>query len=177
VGTALRPLWFPAGRYHAGWFATDGTFVAAKTSIDGRTSEGVSAIHKSGLHSVGAPPLGATLFVLIEVGTPTAPRQQSIGEKRSATTWDVDVAKTGTVRATVLNDKWWSLDGAGSHFDGYDCDLVDTCFEAVPPGRYVLHHRWPFAVTFGIFASLAVLLLAALPCIVTARFRHSGSGR
>jgi hypothetical protein len=166
VDAGLRPLWIAAGRYRAGWFAADGSFVGDRLFVDGRRAPREIVLARSGFHRITGNPPGAYLLAFVGSGVRVTRPAEPVGSRRSAASWDVRLAARGTVRATVLDDRSWSLDGEQRHFDGFDCDLVDTCFASVPPGRYVLRHRWPAAIVAGLLATALVWCLAAAPCIV-----------
>jgi hypothetical protein len=169
----MRPLWITIGHYHVGWFGPDGRLVNERATLDGRRVARDVAVARSGFHRIGIPPAGAEILVLSERPVQPSEPPNSIASKRSATTWDVTLRTRGIVRATVLNDWWWSLDGENRHYDGFDCDLVDTCFGAVQPGRYVLHHRWPAPIVFGFLASALTWVLAATLCAIKVMRRRS----
>jgi hypothetical protein len=173
----LQSFWLPAGSYRMHWFTADGSPVGNGAWLDGHRSA-TYEISRAGFFHTASPPLGATTLVFAESGAADPISSGSIGTRRSATSWDVQTPRTGTVRATVLNDHHWSLDGEGRHYDGFDCDLVDTCFGEIPRGRYVLRHQWPDAVIFGIVASLLVWLVSFTLCwMASERFRRLESGR
>ena len=62
--------------------------------------------------------------------------------------------------ATQLNDGNWELHGAGGNFVGVACDIVNTCFLDVPPGRYEIVHHWPPTLLAGVGLTLAAAMLS-----------------
>jgi hypothetical protein len=163
-GFKLRPLWLEAARYRVAWFGAGGMPVAGRVSIDGRRVAAEIVLRRSGFHRVSTPPPDAEFLGLFSDGAQPAKSPGNIGRKRSATSWDVGLERPGIVRATVLNDGSWSLDGARGHFKGFDCDLVDTCFGDAPAGQYVLRHRWPPAIVIGLLATALTWIAVCVPC-------------
>jgi hypothetical protein len=158
-------LWFPAGRYRFGWYGTDGALVDDRAKFDGKMMHHTILFPSPGYHVLADRPAAAEFLMLYDAGTERFTGTTAIGRKRSSTTWDVDLASPAVLRATVLNDRSWTLEGSSARFAGFDCDLVDTCFGRVPAGRYVLRHRWPTAIVVGLAATSLTWFATIALCV------------
>lgn len=156
-------LWIAAGSYDVSLVRPDGTSQSPRdVSILGRTN-GVNAFTfvRDGYYLVEFPRADEdSLLLLVRHGF--APRVVSSLDyhQTSALRWSVNLKQRVDVLATQLNDGNWELHGAGGNFVGVACDIVNTCFLDVPPGRYEIVHHWPPTLLAGVGLTLAAAMLS-----------------
>jgi hypothetical protein len=101
-----------------------------------------------------------------------SPRSSGLeAQQRSTFDWRVNVKIPGVLQIASYPDGNWrlaSLERGATTNDAIRCDLIDTCFPGVTPGRYRLYHIWPESLRAGMLVTL-VTLAAALLTLVLAR--------
>ncbi len=147
-------------------------------AFDGKRAVRRATFLASGARGFSSAATSAGLLLLVPAGAlPALPAPAF--ERRSAASWQIDVAREETLEAAVVDDGNWELVPPASA--GIACDLVNTCFPRVPAGRYLLRHRWPKNIILGLAISTLALASAvafALPGGFPARrFRGSAAAR
>jgi hypothetical protein len=90
----------------------------------------------------------------------------------AAIRYTVSVPVTTGVKTAHLNDGNWTLASPSTVVAGETCDLLDTCFSAVPPGTYRLTHQWPQFLKAGFTLSIGSIVVAGLLLALCAARRH-----
>ncbi len=157
-----RRVWLPAGQYRIAARHMDWRRLAMATvELDGRRIRGTSVVVAStGVHRFAARvPSGSHAFLLLTSQTRrrVLPRlaTRRLGMLRVA----ADVPAATALKIDHLDDGNWVLAGRQTLTDGVPCDIVATCFQNVPAGRYEVEHRWPwYAVAGWCGTALATIL-------------------
>jgi hypothetical protein len=157
-------LWIGAGSYDVSLVTPDGTVRDARGVSVANCSNalGACSIGRSGVYGVQFPldDRGAILL-LMRRGFGAQPESTGLSYRQtSAERWTVTVQRRDDVMLTELSDGNWMLDGSGRQFFGRACNVIDTCFVAVPPGTYTVVHRWPGVLALGMTLTLAVVALS-----------------
>lgn len=174
-----RRVWLPAGHYritarHMDWRRLPTPAV----QIDGRRSSGTSvAVASTGVHRLAVRvPSGSQAFLLLASQTRRGalPRlaTRTLGALRVA----VDVPATTALKIDHLDDGNWVLAGRRTLTDGVACDIVATCFQNVPAGRYEVEHRWPWYAIAG-WCGSALAMILPFAWLPAARLRRAAGRR
>jgi hypothetical protein len=150
--------WTPAGTH------------PAVLTVDGAPWKSGDSRHLSrGMHRLtierGPAPLATLQFM--RVGSWPLPNPASaLVAERSSTAWTVRPAAPATLEIAELNDGNWFARGEKTEVSGYDCDLVNTCFDVGGPQDVSIGRRVPAALALGFLVSgldvgIAILFLSA----------------
>jgi hypothetical protein len=182
-GFALKSVHVRAtGSTSIGWSATqyfsDGTYrweseaSPATLAIDGTPWDTGAVRHLStGFHRLTllrAPvPLPALRFFR-DAAWPLPAASATGVVQISSTSWTAHTTAPATFEIAELNDGHWFARGSRATVAGYECDLVNTCFDVggsqdVSIGRTLPPTiAWGMAITFGDILAAALLLAAGL---------------
>jgi len=170
--------WLAAGTYHVATFLVGGA-PGAGVVIDGarENRRGDVKIRRSGMHTISylGPPQNAYAVAFVpsawngQLQSNATVRVDQLTSQR----WRVTVDRPTTVEASVFPDGWWRLKGSSAALTGSRCDIVNTCFQNVPSGKYMLMHRWPNYIKLGFACTIAAWIVALLAF----RLGRRGEGR
>jgi hypothetical protein len=152
-------LWIPNGRFGLRLLRADGSdadpHLATIAGCAGRTC----VFDRPGPHDVRIAPQRDDLALLV-LAQPFRQIPPLAVTQTSALRWNVAVAHTTDVALTQFSDGNWVMAGDARTIAGTPCDIADTCFRHVPPGRYRIVHRWAWQLKLGIALTFAALTLA-----------------
>jgi hypothetical protein len=175
--------WLGAGAYCVRTFLL-GAIPGGDMYVDGRRiADGACVtLGRSGYHAlryIGVPEDAYAVALTPAAWGTASQRAPSIHvEKLTSQRWRVVNDKVTTLEAAVFPDGWWYLKGSdGRSIGGTRCDIVNTCFMNVPPGKYLLAHAWPSYVSIGLAGTAAAWIVAALIVWVAMRRREGQAAK
>jgi hypothetical protein len=149
----------PPGAYRASAYAANNAAVALTgATFDGRLLANPLVLRAAAEHTLSVRTLPKNALLLFQPVGRAATLVQPAVVRRSAAAWDIDVSQAQTIEAAVLSDGNWEL--LPSAAPGFACDLINTCFAHVTPGRYRLHHLWPRSLVIGIAVTTLAVVIA-----------------
>jgi hypothetical protein len=155
--------WLAHGSYRVLTIRRGGRRAGGTVLVDGRRSGDLATIARDGWHTIAwnQAPTDAYLLGFLPRFWPTQAAPTAVAQVASAR-WSVSVGRASTLEAAVFPDGYWRLTSGGKTFGGHRCDLENTCFDNVPPGKYLLIHFWPSYIKLGFAVTLAAWLLALI---------------
>lgn len=167
AGTTLH-AWLPKGRYVTNVYTSKLAAVAlSHMKVDGRNvTEGSLSVQRSGEHRIdlNAVPGDTRLLTFFpETGLRAKPAQIVVN-RVAALRYEVTLQREGAIKLNDLSDGNWYLSGEHRTLSGFACDVIDTCFEGIDPGRYTIVHRWSpqLRIGFALSAASVAISLATL---------------
>jgi hypothetical protein len=153
--------WIAPGVYQPLLIDREGRRRVGPLAVDGVTMPNVVAFSRGGLHKLQwlRAPSDAALVALVPVSWNTNVSQLGVSQV-SSMRWSLDVKRKSVVEAAVYPDGYWYLERNGVSLGAARCDLVNTCFGYVSPGRYRLVHRWPDYVVLGLLLTFTAWLVS-----------------
>ena len=161
-------VWLPRGSYAARIYRPAIEERRALLVLDGRATSGHVDIERTGFHSIVLKAIEPDdrILALIADGRPVLQKLPAVSA--STYDWTLSLKHRGSVEVAWYPDGNWRLQSepAGATlYTGVRCDLINTCFVDLKPGRYHLYHLWPAALRLGLFISALTLFIAVLPLL------------
>jgi hypothetical protein len=174
-------IWVPKGVYRFHVYATPVREAeVAAVRIDGKPALNAAVRLCTGWHDVlmqGVAPDAYALAAFAN-GTPAArPHAPLQAHRISATSFNVALSQRSTVEAAVLSDGNWRAKNTetGAVIVGRRCDVFETCFPGLSPGRYEIFHAWPLALVAGTAISLAAIFLSCATALLALAYQKRAS--
>ena len=160
--------WIARGNYRILILRRGGGIADGNVLFDGRKNS-VVHITRSGLHALQVHDVAYTAAVIALVPTSWPIQTAHLTPRRvSNIRWAFDLDRTASIEAAVFPDgNWYVRNDNGAVMFGRRCDLANTCFVGLAPGRYHLAHRWPDYITYGILATLATWVVCIAILLLT----------
>jgi hypothetical protein len=164
-------VWLPSGTFSIATLQTGARLRAASIVVDGRSPGRTIDLGSSGYHRIVLRGVSARDRALAFVSTalPSARSRGLEAQQLSTFDWRARLRATGALEIASYPDGNWRLDSLESgrgRADAIRCDLIQTCFTNVAPGRYRLHHVWPASLRTGMLVTLLTLVAALLPLVL-----------
>jgi hypothetical protein len=165
--------WIAPGVYQTFLIDRQGHPGTGSLDVDGAPTRNVVAFSRGGLHKLrwARAPDDAAFVALVPVSWNFKIPLLHVSQL-SSMRWYLRVERKSVVEAAVYPDGYWYLEGNGVSLASARCDLVNTCFGYVEPGRYKLVHRLPDYVLLGFLVTLGAWL-AAVMILLYARRRET----
>jgi len=158
-------IWLPRGSYDVRAYGERAAARSLGVSLDGDRSRTSFELVSPGYHQLDVSGLSARdkMVAFVNRANLTQVPKQIISSKTSILGWNLTQRDKSPLEVTTYPDGNWQLDRLDTGPNDVRvarCDLVNTCFVGVYPGRYRLHHNWPAAQQLGFTISLATVALA-----------------
>ena len=167
-------IWLPRGAYTVRVYRPGQEERYAAASLDGGHGSHCVRVRRTGFHDIALENIYTDDRVLAFIADVT---RSAVPDAVQASTyrWAVRVKKRATLEVAWYPDGNWHLERdseARPIAPPVRCDLINTCFVDIAPGRYRLYHSWPASFTFGLLLSALALIVACallLPELRSAR--------
>jgi hypothetical protein len=163
------PQYFASGTYR--WDSLGSA--APALDVDGiRWNPGAPRTLAAGMHRLTFPralaPLPALRFLRAGAWPLPVPDAGAIAE-RSSTQWAAHPVAPATFEIAELNDGNWFARGSGPAIAGYECDLVNTCFDVPGSQEVSIGRTLPAPLALGFAISIADIIIAGLVLLLGRR--------
>ena len=164
--------YLPAGVYR--WKAARGSIDSV--AIDGRVRPNAQPTTlASGYHHIvvsGDSHFGALEFASASFTPPSGAQQRPVSQL-SPIAWATRVDRPTTLELAQISDGNWYAKVGSAKYEGYPCDLINTCFDVTASGNATVSRSLPPPTRLGLVLSFAAVLIALLAIAIPWSLRRA----